>query len=179
MKRSKSIDLLDFLFAFYYSNIFILNKGFILTPSCPISPNRIDANFVRIIAAEIMIIALLLIVTKELIFALILLFDFSVRIFKMKQLSPLAHIAHFMIRYFKIEPKLCDEAPKRFALYLGGAIALLVTLLYFFHLNLLATTLVAILLVCAFLEAAFDYCIGCKIYHLLHYLQPKKLKIRE
>ena len=150
-----------------------------MTQSCPISFNRVDANLVRIIATEVMIIALLLIFTQELIFALILLFDFSVRSLKLKQLSILALVAHFIVKYFKIEPKLCDEAPKRFALYLGVVIITLVTLLYFFKLNLLATIFTSILFVCAFLEAAFDYCIGCKIYHLLHYLQPKKLKVRK
>jgi len=150
-----------------------------LTQSCPISFNRIDANLVRIIATEVMIIALLLIFTQELIFALILLFDFSVRSLKLKQLSILALVAHFIIRYFKIKPKLCDEAPKRFALYLGVVIITLVTLLYFFQFNLLATVFASTLLVCAFLEAAFDYCIGCKIYHLLHYFQPLRLKARK
>ena len=150
-----------------------------MTQSCPISFNRVDANLVRIIATQVMIVALLLIFTQELIFALILLFDFIVRILKFRYLSIFFHIAHFIIKYFKIAPKLCDDAPKRFALYLGVTIIALFTLLYFFQLKLLATILVSTLLLCAFLEAAFDYCIGCKIYHLLHYLQPKTLKVRK
>lgn len=150
-----------------------------MTQSCPISFNRVDANLVRIIATEVMIVALLLIFTQELIFSLILLFDFMVRILKFRQLSIFFHVAHFIIKYFNIAPKLCDDAPKRFALYLGLIIVTLFSLLYFFQLNLLATILVSTLLICAFLEAAFDYCIGCKIYHLLHYFQPEKLKVKE
>jgi hypothetical protein len=149
------------------------NKGFSLTKACPISFNRIDANLVRIIAIQVISIALLLIFTQELIFALILFFDFTVRILNLKQFSILAYIAQSIIKYFKIEVELCDEAPKRFALYLGIVIISIFTLLYFFQLNILASILVSILLLCAFLEATFDYCVGCKIYHLLQYIQVK------
>ena len=150
-----------------------------MTQSCPISFNRVDANLVRIIAVQVIAIALLLLFTQELIFALILFFDFSVRILKLKHLSIFAHVAHFSIKYFQLEPKLCDEAPKRFALYLGVIIIVLFTLLYFFKLIILASILVSILLLCAFLEATLDYCIGCKIYHLLQYIQPHKIKVRK
>ena len=159
-------------------HLYIRNKGFALTQTCPISFNRVDANFIRIIATQVISISLLLIFTQELIFALILLFDFSVRILNLKQLSILAYVAQFIIKYFKIEAELCDEAPKRFALYLGIIIIALFTLLYFFQLNILASLLVSILLLCAFLEATFDYCVGCKIYHLLQYIRPHRLKVR-
>ena len=149
-----------------------------MTQTCPISFNRIDANVVRIIALQVISIALLLIFTQELIFALILFFDFSVRILNLKQLSILAYVAEFIIKNFKIEAQLCDEAPKRFALYIGVIIIAIFTLLYLFQLNIMASLLVSTLLVCAFLEATFDYCVGCKVYHLLQYICPKKLKIR-
>jgi len=148
-----------------------------LTQTCPISFNRVDANLVRIIALQVVVIALLLIFTQELFVALLLFFDFSVRVLKLKKLSILAYFAHFIIKYFKIEAKYCDEAPKRFALYLGIVIITLFTLLYFFQLNVLASILVGILLLCAFLEATLDYCIGCKIYHLLQYLRPNRVKV--
>ena len=149
-----------------------------MTQTCPISFNRIDANVVRIIALQVISIALLLIFTQELIFALILFFDFSVRILNLKQLSILAYVAQFIIKNFEIEAQLCDEAPKRFALYIGVIIIAIFTLLYLFQLNIMASLLVSTLLVCAFLEATFDYCVGCKVYHLLQYIRPKKLKIR-
>ncbi|CAA6820275.1 MAG: Unknown protein [uncultured Sulfurovum sp.] len=144
-----------------------------MTQTCPISFNRVDTNFIRIIAAQVISIALILIYTQELIFALILLFDFSVRVLNLKQLSIFAYIAQFIIKNFKLEVQLCDEAPKRFALYVGIAIIATFTLLYFFNLNILASIFVSILLICAFLEATFDYCVGCKVYHLLQYIRPR------
>ncbi len=145
-----------------------------MTQTCPISFNRVDANFVRIISVQVISIALLLIFTQELIFALILLFDFSVRILNLKQLSILSYIAQLIIKYFKIQVELCDEAPKRFALYVGLIIIALFTLFYLFNFNLIASLLVSILVLCAFLEATFNYCVGCKIYHLLQYVRLKK-----
>ncbi len=147
-----------------------------MTKTCPISFNRVDANFVRIIAFQVITIALLLIYTQELIFALVLLVDFSIRILNLKKFSLLSYIAQFIINYFNIQTQPCDEAPKRFALYLGVVIITLFTILYFFQFNLLASILVSILLICALLEAIFDYCIGCKIYHLLQYISSRNKK---
>jgi hypothetical protein len=162
--------------SFFHTIISVLfrNKGSILSQTCPISLNRIDAHLVRIIAAQVITVALLLLFTHHLLFAFVLLFDFSVRIFKLKKLSLFAMIANFIISHFQIASQPCDEAPKRFALYLGLAIIILFTLLFGLKLTLIASLLVGILLICAFLEAAFDYCIGCKIYYLIQLLTPKK-----
>ena len=144
-----------------------------MAQTCPISLHRIDAHFVRIVAAQVITIAVLLLFTQQLIFAVLLLFDFSVRILKLKNLSLFAFIAKLIIEYFQIKAQPCDEAPKRFALYLGVGIIALFTLLFAFNFTTLASILVGILLLCAFLEAAFDYCIGCKLYHLIQFFTQK------
>jgi len=145
-----------------------------MNQACPISLKRIDTNFVRIIALQVISIAILLIITQELLFALILLFDFSVRVLNFKKLSPFAYIAKMFIKYFNLTPQLSDEAPKRFALYVGIFIISIATLLYLLQFNLIASSIITILVICASLEAAFDYCLGCKIYHLLQYFQVKR-----
>ncbi len=145
-----------------------------MAQSCPISFNRIDANLVRIVALQVIVVALLLIGTGQLFFAFLLLFDFSVRTLNLKKLSPFATVAKLLIKSFDIKPQLCDEAPKRFALYLGLGIIGFFSLLFLFGFSKVAIILVAILVVCASLEAAFDYCIGCKIYHYLQMILPHK-----
>lgn len=145
-----------------------------MAQSCPISFNRIDAHLVRIVALQVIVVALLLIGTGHLFFAALLLFDFSVRTLNLKKLSPFATIARLLIKSFDIKPQLCDEAPKRFALYLGLGIIGFFTLLLLFGFSKVATVLVSILLICASLEAAFDYCIGCKIYHYLQIIFSHK-----
>ncbi len=147
-----------------------------MSQTCPISLKRINANLLRVISVEVITLGLLLMVTQNIIFAFILLFDFTMRTVNLKKFSPLAYIAQAMINSFHIKTILCDEAPKRFALYVGVTIITLFTFLYLLKLNLLASVLVGILLICAFLEATFDYCIGCKAYHLLQYLHQRKKK---
>ena len=145
--------------------------------TCPISFSRIDSNLVRIIALQVILVALLLIWTKNLFFAYLLLFDFAVRTLKIKKISPFAHIANLIIHHLQLKPILCDEAPKRFALYLGLGIIGFFTLLFLFEFTNMASILVGILILCASLETAFNYCIGCKIYHYLQILLPHKSKL--
>ena len=144
-----------------------------MTQTCPISFNRVDANLVRIVAVEVFTVALLLLFTHELVFALILLFDFSVRLLNYKQFSLFCIIAKSIITNFELKAKLCDEAPKRFALYLGLGVIALFTVLFALGFNTIASVFVVILLICASLEALFDYCIGCKIYFLLQLLSKR------
>ena len=135
--------------------------------SCPISLNRIDEHLVRLIALQVILVAVLLLWTQHLLFALILLFDFSVRTLQLKKISPFSTIAKLIIHFFQIKPQRCNEAPKRFALYLGLGIIGFFTLLLIFGFTKTALLMVSILILCASLEAIFDYCIGCKIYYYL------------
>ena len=145
-----------------------------MTQSCPISFHRIDAHIVRIIAFQVITLAFLLLWTHHIIFALILLFDFLVRTLNLKQLSPLLNISKFIVYSLQLKPKLCDEAPKRFALYLGLIIITFFTILLFFKFFLFAVIMISILILCASLEATFDYCIGCKIYHYLKFIKLRR-----
>ncbi|MDM5272756.1 DUF4395 domain-containing protein [Sulfurovum sp. zt1-1] len=140
-----------------------------MSKSCPISIHRIDAHFVRFVAFEVLIIGLFLLMTEHLFFSFLLLFDFLIRTLKINKLSPFANIARFIIHRLDMQPKFCDEAPKRFSLYLGLAIVGFLTFFLIFGYTEIATILVIALLTCAFLEAAFDYCVGCKVYYYLQY----------
>jgi hypothetical protein len=135
--------------------------------SCPISARRVDSNMVRIISFQVAFFAVILLLTQESFFAFLLLFDFAVRIFRFQKLSPFYLFATFILAGWGIAPKLCDESPKRFALYLGLFISSIVVILFAANLMHIATFIVAILLVCALLETLFDFCIGCKIYYAI------------
>ncbi|MMZ66658.1 hypothetical protein D1872_291730 [compost metagenome] len=62
---------------------------------------------------------------------------------------------------------MSDEAPKRFALYLGWGMSVAITLFALLHATHFAIFFIAILLLCAALEMFFEFCIGCKIYQYL------------
>lgn len=139
--------------------------------SCPISLRRIDANIVRFISLQVALSAITLLLTQNLYIGMILLFDFSVRTLRLHKISPFYLLSQFIITLLDISPKWCDESPKRFALYLGLVISILVVVLLYIQLNILALIVVAILLLCALFEAIFDFCIGCKIYYLLQLIK--------
>ena len=144
-----------------------------MAQSCPISFNRIDSNLVRIIALQVIVVSFFLLLSSNLLFAYLLLFDFSVRTLNIKKISPFILVANFFLKIFQIQPQLCDEAPKRFALYLGLGIVGFVTLLLLFSFVKIAMFLTIILILCASFETLFDYCIGCKIYYLLQILSKE------
>ena len=138
-----------------------------MSPSCPISIRRVDSNMVRIISFQVALFTVILLLTQESIFALILLFDFTIRAFRQAKLSPFSIVAEFVLKGWGVAPKLCDESPKRFALYLGLIASLFLVVFYLAGFTTLATSITVILLICALLETLFDFCIGCKIYYAI------------
>jgi len=135
--------------------------------SCPISTRRIDANMVRAISFQVALFAVILLVTEESFFAFVLLFDYVMRTLRLTKFSPFYLISHFVLTGWGVAPKLCDESPKRFALYMGLVISLILVVLCAAGLTFIATSIAAILFVCALLETLFDFCIGCKIYYAI------------
>ena len=142
-----------------------------MSPSCPISTRRVDSNMVRVISFQVALFAAALLFTQEIFFALVLLFDFLMRVLRKPNLSPFHVIGKFILEGWNIAPKLCDESPKRFALYMGLVISLVLVLLFVAGLTMVATMIAFILLVCALLETLFDFCIGCKIYYAIEFIK--------
>ena len=136
--------------------------------SCPISTRRVDANIVRAISFQVALFAVILLFTQEIFFAFLLFFDFTVRTLRLSKFSPFYFIAEFILSGWGVAPKLCDESPKRFALYMGLVISLVMAVLFAAGVSTIATFIAVILLLCALLETAFDFCIGCKIYYALN-----------
>jgi len=145
-----------------------------MSSSCPISLRRVDSNMVRIISFQVSLFTVALLFTQEIFFAFILLFDFLMRTLRRPNLSPFYVVAKFILDGWDIAPKLCDESPKRFALYLGLLISLVLVVLFATGFTIVATATAVILLGCALLETLFDFCIGCKIYYAIQLLKAFK-----
>jgi len=138
-----------------------------MAQTCPISLRRVDSNMVRAISFQVALFTVILLVTQESIFALILLFDFFMRTLRQSHLSPFHIIGKFVLDGWGVAPKLCDESPKRFALYMGLVTSLFLVVFYIAGFTTFATAITIILLICALLETLFDFCIGCKIYYAI------------
>ena len=138
-----------------------------MSPSCPISTRRVDSNMVRIISFQVALFTTLFLITEESSFALVILFDFFMRALRLSNFSPFEFVGKFVLRGWGVAPKLCDESPKRFALYLGLVTSLFIVIVYFAGFTIIATVVAAVLLICALLETLFDFCIGCKLYYVI------------
>ena len=138
-----------------------------ISASCPISTRRVDANMIRAVSFQVALFTVILLVTQESIFAFILLFDFFMRTLRQSHLSPFHIIGKFVLEGWGVAPKLCDESPKRFALYMGLITSLFLVVFYLAGFTNFATVITIILLICALLETLFDFCIGCKIYYAI------------
>ena len=142
-------------------------KGKNMSPSCPISTRRVDANMARVISFQVALFTLMLLITQERSFALIIFFDFLVRALRLSSFSPFEIVGKFVLRGWGVAPKLCDESPKRFALYLGLVTSLFIVVCYFAGFTTFVTVVAVILLICTLLETLFDFCIGCKLYYVI------------
>ena len=138
-----------------------------MSPSCPISTRRVDSNMVRVISFQVALFTILFLVSQESIFALVLVFDFFMRAVRQLNFSPFQIVGSFVLKGWGIAPKLCDESPKRFALYLGLVTSLFIVIFYYAGFTTFATSIAIILLICALLETLFDFCIGCKLYYAI------------
>ena len=135
--------------------------------ACPISGRQIDSTIVRIVSFEIAITSLLLLLTSHWLFASLLFLDFSARLLRMKAYSPFTILALFVQKRVRLAARYSDESPKRFALYLGWSMVLLIAVSALAGSGTLVSAFAWVLLLCSAMEALFEYCVGCVLYRYL------------
>lgn len=145
----------------------ISKKGTIMMQTCPISARRVDANMMRVISAQVALFLTLFLVTGELFFVAIIVYDYVVRALRKTFLSPFFYAGTCFLKTFGIEAKLSDESPKRFALFLGLISSTVIALSLLFNVSIVGQVIAVILIICALMESLFDFCIGCKLYYAI------------
>jgi|AGTN01.2.fsa_nt_gi hypothetical protein len=128
-----------------------------------ISKNHVDEKVVRLIAAQVILLTLVTLLTGWTLLALFLAVDFALRAFT-RIPSPLAVIAKGIAKAFKLTPKPIFAAPKKFAAGLGFLFSIGIALFFYIDLHTAAYATGGILIVCATLEAVFNICLGCYVY---------------
>ena len=137
--------------------------------SCPVNFQMLDENQVRIQAFIITLSAIGFIFTGSIVFALLLLYDFAVRLFISARLSIFVQVALLILSLFKIPKSLVDSAPKLFASKIGLIFSLAIVISASMGFSNIAVVFAIILAICAGAEAVFNYCIGCKFYTILQH----------
>lgn len=130
---------------------------------CPISIEKINKNVVRINGALVVLSIVLYILTGSVWIMAILLADFTIRGFTSVKGSPYSFVAKKLNQIIGLEPIMIDKAPKLFASRVGFVFALTSVILYFIN-PMTSIAVASILMFFAFLEAAFDFCVGCLVY---------------
>ena len=131
-------------------------------------PGKVSEPVVRSTALEVSIIAVLTIIFASPWPALLLVLDFGTRAFVTPKASPLAMISRTVwVPAFRLQGPMIFYTPKKFAARIGFVLSAAAALFLFLNLTAAGSILLAMLAVFAFLEGAFGYCVGCRIFAVL------------
>jgi len=101
-----------------------------------------------------------------------LLFEFGMRLFCKKEVTILYKIAKGMKNLLKLEDKFTDSGAKRLAGYFAILFLLLLVVGSNLNLYMFSYAVGGIFLVCSMMDALFNFCVGCKIYHIIKKIYP-------
>lgn len=135
--------------------------------ACPISAERINENAARTVAVLVVFLTLTGLISASWPLFLLLALDFALRAFSNGRFSLLRFAAIRITRLLNIPEKPIDAAPKKFAAGVGLVFSLGIALLLALNWPVAAWTVGGILLICALLEGAFGFCLGCVVYSML------------
>ena len=143
-----------------------------MSHSCPLSFESIDSNVSRFNSLFVSSLLIAYLYSFNIVIVYFLLFEFSMRLFVKKDATILHKLSKFMKAIFKLEDKPTDSGAKRLAGYF--AIFFLVLLVVGNNLNLYAFSFIVsgIFLACSLMDAFFNFCVGCKIYHMIKKVNP-------
>ena len=131
-------------------------------------PNPVNETSARLVAAGVVAISTLFLLTNSTLVLIALTYGFAARVAAGPTFSPLATVATRVITpRLNLNHKFVPGPPKRFAQTIGltfSATALVLTLLGF---SSAAQLVITALIAAAFLEAAFAICLGCIMFSFL------------
>ncbi len=133
-------------------------------PTCPISIERVDERAARLVGFLVLLIVIFQFAFPSIYWLILLLVDFSARAFY-RPASPFARLSRCIAERFG-PPSIVDAAPKIFAARIGLGLTIAALLCWLIGWETGWQLLLVIMGICAFFEAFFGYCVGCKFYAL-------------
>jgi hypothetical protein len=131
-------------------------------------PNPVNEKAARVVALAVMLLAALTLATSWYWLLIPLAYGFLARVATGPTLSPLGRLASELIAPRLGAEKPVPGPPKRFAQGMGAAISLSAAIAALgFGDDVLATVLLAALVLAAGLESLFAVCLGCQAFALL------------
>lgn len=130
-------------------------------------PTKVNGGAVRIVALFTVILSVVAAATGTAWVAALLALDFALRGLVTPRVSPLAAAARLLQPYSPFAGTPIFFAPKRFAARIGLLLSAGATVALLYGQLTLGVVILSVLALFAFLEGAFSFCLGCKIYGLL------------
>jgi len=125
---------------------------------------RVDERAARLVGLLVLLIVILHFTIPSILWLILLLADFSARSFY-RPASPFARFSRCAVERFGA-PRIVDAAPKIFAARIGLGLSVFALLFWLIGWHTGWELLLGIMGICAFFEAFFGYCVGCKFYTL-------------
>jgi hypothetical protein len=130
---------------------------------CPVSPQRVNRNVVRITGFFMATMIALYAFTGNIYFVAAIVVDYGIRAFTPMAYSPFSWLAQQLAAVLRLPLHYQDKAPKIFAARVGFLFALATVVLY--PIYPVASLVVGLTLMgFALLEALVDLCVGCLVY---------------
>jgi hypothetical protein len=139
---------------------------------CNCSDNQVNAKVARLNALVTFALALIFLVTPYGWVCYLLLVDFFIKGAFHPKFSPVSRLNGWILRIFEEKPRLIFAPPKLFANKVGLAFSIIISIYYASGHSLRAGVFAIILALFAFLEFAFEFCMGCWVYNLYHKVAP-------
>lgn len=148
---------------------------------CPISDRRVDENVTRFNATFTVLLLLLFAVSGSVWPVAFLAVDFFTRGAKLPQYSLIALLSNRIVNLLGITPRIINGGPKFFAARIGFVFSIAILVAHVFEADVVGYSFAAVFALCAFLEAAFAFCVACQIYPFLYKLvyEAKYNKVAE
>jgi hypothetical protein len=131
-------------------------------------PNPVNETSARLVAGGVAVVAVLTLAFQQGWLLPVLAYGFVARVLTGPTLSPLGLLAtRVLTPRLRVTPRFSPGPAKRFAQAIGALFTITATLLWFAGgAHTAALALVAVLAVFASLEAAFGFCLGCRVFYL-------------
>jgi hypothetical protein len=138
------------------------------TTTRPRFPRVLDDVTVRLVAAQVLVVALVAALTRQPWLFGLLAVDFVLRAGFGPRVSPLAQIAGRWLRpRLRVAPQPTPGPPKRFAATVGALFSVAIPVVYYLGEHTAAWLLVAVMIVFPALESILGICVGCIVFGLL------------
>ncbi|MEZ5321378.1 MAG: DUF4395 domain-containing protein [Microthrixaceae bacterium] len=132
-------------------------------------PDPVNEVSARLVAAGVVVLCTTLLVTGWYWLTAVLAYGFLARVLTGPRLSPLGRaVTGIVTPRLSLDPRWTPGPPKRFAQGIGATLSTAAALVWFgLGAAVPTVVLVSMILIAASLEAAFGFCLGCRIFALL------------